>query len=91
MRAIVPSNKFKKDLKRCLKRGLPEKDIKAVITLLGSDKSLPATCRPHKLVGDWVGYLECHLAPDWLLIYYLDDEHNTLDLIRTGTHADLFK
>jgi len=72
-----------------LKRGADEKKLTAIIGALATDDSLPPQARPHPLVGDWKGYMECHIAPDWLLIYQLADDE--LILIRTGTHADLFR
>ena len=73
-----------------LKRGADEKKLTAIIGALATDDSLPPPqARPHPLVGDWKGYMECHIAPDWLLIYQLADDE--LILIRTGTHADLFR
>ncbi len=59
------------------------------VSLLANDEPLPARCRPHRLAGEWSGFWECHIGPDWLLIYDLDDEG--LALHRTGTHADLFE
>lgn len=57
--------------------------------MLASDTPLPARCRPHKLKGNWIGYWECHIEPDWMLVYDFDNE--TLGLAAIGTHADLFK
>ena len=91
MRSVETHGKFKKDYRRCVKRGLDISKLSDVVTLLLNDQPLPERCRPHKLVGGWEGYWECHISPDWLLIYDLDDEGQTLGLIRTGTHADLFK
>ena len=90
MRAINPSRKFQKEFKRCRARGLPMQKLKTVVSFLASDTPLPASCRPHKLGGEYASFWECHISGDWLLIYDLDDETNALDLLRTGTHADLF-
>lgn len=90
MRTAQYSRKFCKDYKRCQARGLDISKLKAVVGILLADAELPARCRPHKLTGNWAGYWECHIAPDWLLIYRFDDDAQTLDLIRTGTHSDLF-
>jgi mRNA interferase YafQ len=90
MRRIETSSTFKKDLKRCSKRGLAFTKFDEVISLLIRDKVLPARNRPHKLSGEWRGFWECHIEPDWLLIY--DLEHaGVLSLERMGTHADLFE
>lgn len=91
MRLPDSSNKFRKDYKRCAKRDWRMSKLHKIAALIENDKSLPAACRPHKLSGKYAGYWECHIAPDWLLIYFLDDEENTVTYERTGTHADLFK
>ena len=69
-------------------RGARVDDLAAIIDLLAADAALPKACRPHKLVGDYVNLWECHIAPDWLLIYELPE--GVVLLHRTGTHADLF-
>ena len=79
---------YRRDLKRCQKRGKPMEKMRQVILLLLSGESLPARCRDHALSGDWIGHRECPVDPDWLLIYKVDAE--SLYLIRTGTHSDLF-
>ena len=79
---------FKKDIKRLQKRGKDLAKIKAVIDLLLAQKPLPEKNRDHPLGGNWAGHRDCHIEPDWLLIYkVLDDE---VRLERTGTHSDLF-
>ena len=89
MLKVVYSSRFRKDLKRARKRGLPLHRLEAVIDLLLSGNDLPPARRDHALHGDWSGYRECHIAPDWLLIYKRTED--TLFLVRTGTHADLFE
>lgn len=89
MKQVIQSGRFKRDFKRILKRGYDAKKFKEVLELLVADESLPARCRPHKLVGDYVGLWECHIEPDWLLVYDLSDD--LIVLTATGTHADLFK
>lgn len=89
MRKIDPTNAFKKSMKRMKKRGANRADIEEIIELLAADLPLPERCRPHKLVGNWAGLWECHIKPDWLLIYDLDDPE-VLTLVSTGTHSDLF-
>lgn len=89
MRAIVWTKAFRKDYKRYLKRESNLERFKNFIELLAKDKPLPGTARPHKLVGNYIGLWECHIEPDWLLIYEYGD--NELKLRRTGTHSDLFK
>ena len=90
MRNIFPLNSFKRDWKRMKKRDVQRSQLEAIINLLAEDLDLPTRCRPHKLSGEWAGFWECHIKPDWLLIYDLDDPEY-LKLVRTGSHADLFK
>lgn len=70
------------------KRGKTLDRIEAVVRILRMGEALPLRYRPHKLSGQWRGSWECHIEPDWLLIYDLEDE--LLTLRRTGTHSDLF-
>ena len=86
---IERSNQFKKDLKRSLKRGKDPEKLKAIIELLIHQKALPAKNRDHKLTGDYIDCRECHIEPDWLLIYTANE--TVLRLERTGSHADLFE
>lgn len=79
---------FRKDLKRIKKRGWDRARLEAIVTLLRCNEPLSVSARPHKLTGDWLGFWECHIAPDWLLIY--DATDTTVLLARTGTHSDLF-
>ena len=90
MYAIKPSKRFEKDLKRCEKRGYDMRLIKEVITLLAETGSLPATYRSHKLSGDYAGCWECHIKPDWLLLWEQYDNELVLLLTSTGSHSDLF-
>lgn len=89
MRTILFKSRFKKDYKKCRSRGLDFDKYKAVMELLVSDATLPDACRAHKLGGEYQSLWECHITPDWLLIYF-PDEHNNLILYRMGTHSDLF-
>ena len=84
----VYTNRMLKDIKLVQKRGLDLEKLKNVIVLLSSENELPKRCRPHMLSGNYSNYWECHIQPDWLLIYEFVD--NDLRLIRTGTHSDLF-
>lgn len=84
------TGQFKKDLKQAKKRGLDLQDLFAVIELLANDQPLPEKNRDHGLHGDYIGYRECHISPDWLLIYQKDTEIRIITLYRTGTHSDLF-
>lgn len=90
MRRIAFGNAFKKDHKRMMKRGAPAAKLDTVLQKLMNDQPLPARNRPHMLSGEWKGFWECHIEPDWLLIYDLDDPQ-ILALHCMGTHADLFE
>jgi mRNA interferase YafQ len=90
MRRIEFGSTFKKDHKRMGKRGASLDKLDLVLELLMNDSPLPQRNRPHMLSGEWKGFWECHIEPDWLLIYDLDDPE-VLALHRTGTHSDLFE
>ena len=94
MRKIDWSNAIKKDYKRLRSNPRYARDIEqlleAVVLLLVEDRALPENCRDHALVGNWLGYRECHVKPDLLLIYSLPDNF-TLRLARLGSHSELFK
>ena len=81
---------LKKDYRRAVRRGYDIHLLEKVIRLLAEQKSLPQKYKDHDLLGDYTGYRECHITPDWLLIYRIDREGLTLVLTRTGTHSDLF-
>ncbi len=87
---IVPSNQFKKDLKLAQKRGYDLEKIKKVIAALAAGETLEARYRDHVLTGDYSDFRECHIQPDWLLVYRIDGDQLLLLLARTGTHSDLF-
>lgn len=82
------TTKFKKDYKRILKRNINPKKLELVIKLLMIEQPLPDRCRDHSLTGNYARHRECHIEPDWLLIYRVTE--NQLRLERTGSHADLF-
>ncbi|MCH5209767.1 MAG: type II toxin-antitoxin system YafQ family toxin [Oscillospiraceae bacterium] len=83
--------KFKKDYKLAIKRGLNVELLDNAIRLLATGQPLPDEYNDHNLLGDWKGYRECHIQPDWLLIYRIEHGILVLSLQRTGTHSDLFK
>jgi mRNA interferase YafQ len=87
---IVPSNQFRKDLKLARKRGMKIELLQAVVNTLAKEQPLDAKYRDHSLTGDYRGFRECHIEPDWLLVYRIDQGELELFLFRTGTHADLF-
>ncbi len=86
---VIYSGQFKKDYKRCIKKGLDISLLKTVVSLLAIPQQLPPKNKDHDLKGNFAGRRECHIAPDWLLIYEVDGKD--LYLERTGTHSDLFK
>lgn len=90
MYQIDYSNRFNKDLKRCVKRGLNIKLIKDAIDLLAEKGSLPRKYRPHKLVNQKREIWECHIQSDWLMTWEQNDTQLTLLFLQTGTHSDLF-
>ena len=83
-------NSFKKDYKRIVKRGYDIALLENVIRMLADGETLPAKYRDHTLTGNYSGFRECHIAPDWLLIYEVRESELILVLSRTGTHSDLF-
>lgn len=90
MYAVKPTTRFQKDLKRVQKRGYDISLLTEVIKILASGQPLPERNRDHALTGNFDGCRECHITPDWLLIYEISDENLILYLTRTGTHGDLF-
>ncbi len=88
MRAIRQVSSFKRDLKKITKRSKDLDKLYEVVEKLAKDIKLEAHHRPHKLIGNYAEKMECHIEPDWLLIYEITDE--LVILYRTGTHSDLF-
>ena len=86
-----PTVRFQRDLKRIQKRGLDLNLLTAVIKILVCGDALPAKYRDHPLTGEFIGCRECHIQPDWLLIYEIAESELILYLTRTGSHADLFR
>lgn len=93
MRTIVLSGQYKKDLKLARRRKFPEEELNRVIFDLANDVPLSPERKDHSLSGSLSGLRECHIRPDWLLVYSKeeDGEIHILNLFRTGTHSDLFK
>ncbi len=86
------STQFKKDLKKISKQGKDKSKLDDIIKTLQKEEPLPKKFRDHELVGNWKGYRECHIAPDWLLIYKIFQGNvRLLRLSRTGSHAELLK
>ena len=90
MLEVFYSNQFKKDYKKAVKRHNDVEELFKVIELLKKQQPLPLEKRDHALTGDYSGYRECHVHPDFLLVYKVVDSQLQLYLYRTGTHSDLF-
>jgi mRNA interferase YafQ len=88
VRRILQRKLFRADLKRQKRRGKDLEELFVAVELLAEQGSLPPAYAPHRLSGEWSGVWECHIEPDWLLIYTVTSED--VLLIRTGTHAELF-
>ena len=88
---IKRSSRFKKDYKRVKKRGYDLSLLAKVIEILAKGEVLPAEYNDHMLIGDLQSFRECHIEPDWLLIYKISGETLILTLTRTGTHSDLLE
>ena len=85
------SSRFKKGLRLAVKRGLDISLLEDIVVKLKSRIPLDIKYKDHALSGNYKGYRECHIQPDWLLLYLIEDDILTLTLVDTGTHADLFK
>lgn len=83
------TSQFKKDYKLAIKRGLTIDLLDNVVRILAAGEELPEKNKDHALTGNWLGHRECHILPDWLLIYRIEDDVLVLTLARTGTHSDL--
>lgn len=82
---------FKKSYKLMKKRGLDISALDEVVDLLRRGKQLDEKYHDHGLTGNFVGFRECHIKPDWLLVYFIENDILTLTLVDTGTHSDIFK
>ena len=90
MLTLITTTQFRKDLKRIKKRGLNLNSLKFVLDTLQKQEPLPLKYKDHALVGNYKGFRECHIDPDWLLIYTVCNEKLILTAGRTGSHSDLF-
>lgn len=86
---VKATSQFKKDYKLAMKRGLKISLLDEVIALLSKGEEMPEKYRDHALIGNWLGHRECHILPDWLLIYRIENDVLVLTLSRTGSHSDL--
>ena len=91
MRTFSRTSQFKKDIKLAGKRGKDLEKLKAILDLLIAGDALPAQYKDHPLRGNFAGSRDCHIEPDWLLIYTLTENGGHVRLERTGTHSDLFR
>lgn len=89
MKAIFQTSQFKKDIKRIKKRGKDLSKLKEIVSAVANNEGLEERHRDHALSGNWSGSRDCHIEPDWLLIYRVEEEF--LYLERTGSHSDLFR
>lgn len=87
---VIYTTQFKKDYKRAIKRKLDIRLLDDIIRALSRGETLPAEKRDHALTGNWIGFRECHIQPNWLLVYYIENETLIRTLTRTGTHSDIF-
>ncbi len=87
---LAYTSQFKKDVKRKLRQGADLEKLDAVITALRKKEKLPERLRDHELAGNKKGHRECHVEPDWLLMYRVDEKKLILTAVRTRSHADLF-
>jgi mRNA interferase YafQ len=88
--AVRATGAFRKSAKRAAKRGKDVRKLKRAVELLARGDPLPAALRDHALAGLWKGHRELHLEPDWLLVYRIEENILVLELVDTGSHADLF-
>ena len=89
MQAIGESSRFRRDLRRMHRRGKDLSKLYGVVERLARDEELDERHRPHPLIGNWRPFWDCHIEPDWLLIYRVQEDF--VELYRTGSHADLFE
>ena len=87
---IATTSRFRKEYKLMKKRGRDMSQLKYVVEKLSTGQVLEEKYKDHSLTGNYAGYRECHIAPDWLLIYYIQQNMLVLTLSRTGSHSDLF-
>lgn len=90
MLQLVTTTQFRKDIKRMKKRNADLNKLKVVLDKLMNEEPLEASYRDHALVGNYIGFRECHIEPDWLLVYSINKNQLILTASRTGSHSDLF-
>ena len=87
---VFTTNKFEKDILRCKRRNYDMSLLSEVVSILARSGTLPAKYKPHKLSGKYLDCWECHIKPDWLLVWHQNNDELTLLFTNTGTHSDLF-
>lgn len=87
---VRQTSQFKKELKKARKQGKEMAAMDKAVSLLQNCEALPPKFKDHALTGDWKGYRECHLSPDWLLVYMIENDVLVLTLTRTGSHSEIF-
>ena len=87
---VKKTESFKKDYKRAQRRGLDLAKLQKTVDMLANGQPLPESQHDHPLTINWVNHRECHITPDWLLIYHISEDVLVLELTRTGSHSDLF-
>ena len=90
MKKLQPTTQFRKDLKKYKNQPKKLKALKEVLEMLSNEQPIPADYRPHTLIGQYKGCLECHIQGDFLLVWY-DKEHDLIELVRLGSHSEVFK
>lgn len=90
MLKVKTTNKFEKDFELMIRQGKNIEKLKIIMRMLAREESLEPRHRNHKLTGDYTGHRECHIEPDWLLIYVVDIKAKTITFVRIGSHSDLF-
>ena len=91
MRTFSRTSQFKKDVRRAEKRGKDLGKLRGLLEILMAGEPLPPACKDHPLRGDFAGSRDCHIEPDWILIYTLTENDTHVRFERTGTHSDLFR
>ena len=90
MYELFATNKFKRDLKKCKRQNKDVQKLQAILELLVAGEALPASNRDHSLAGNYVNHRECHIEPDWLLVYRINETDKIVELVRVGSHSELF-
>ncbi len=87
---VVETTRFRRDIRQIKRRGKNLDALKKIVGSLVRGEELPPRNRDHALTGNWRGHRECHINPDWLLIYCINEDEKVIELVRTGSHSDLF-